>query len=1205
MTQSTQSIVSRDICMPTTTTLYDTFYTVHRLPRQMYADNYYTVWHNLHSPSSPETDVCRQLPHFMTHSTQSIVSQDRCMPTTTTLYDTIYTVHRLRDRCMPTTTTLYDTIYTVNRLPRRMYAYNYYTLWNNLHNPSSPETDVCRQLLHFMTQSTQSIVSRDGCMPTTTTFYDTIYTAHRLPRRMYADKYYSLWHNLHSPSSPETDVCLQLLHSMTQSTQSIVSQDRCMPTTTTLYDTIHTVHRLPRPMYADNYYTLWHNLHNPSSTERDVCRQLLHFMTQSTQSIVSRVRCMPTTTTLYDTFYTVHRLPRQMYADNYYTVWHNLHSPSSPETYVCRQLPHFMTHSTQSIVSQDRCMPTTTTLYETIYTVHRLRDRCMPTTTTLYDIIYTVHRLPRRMYAYNYYTLWHNLHSPSTPETDVCLQLLHFMTQSTQSIVSRDRNMPTTTTLYYTFYTVHRLPRQMYAYNYYTLWHNLHSPSSPETDVCRQLPHFMTHSTQSIVSQDRCMPTTTTLYDTIYTVHRLRDRCMPTTTTLYDIIYTVHRLPRRMYAYNYYTLWHNLHSPFSPETDVCRQLLHFMTQSTQSFVSRDGCMPTTTTLYKTNYTAHRLPRRMYADNYYILWHNLHSPSSPETDVCLQLLHSMTQSTQSIVSRDRCMPTTTTLYDTIYTVHRLRDRCMPTTTTLYDTIYTVNRLPRRMYAYNYYTLRHNLHSPSSPETNVCRQLLHFMTQSTQSIVSRDKCMPTTTTLYDTIYTVHRLPRQMNADNYYTLWHNLHSPSSPETYVFLQLLHFITQSTQSIVSRERCMPTTTTLYDTIYTVHRLPRRMYADNYYTLWHNLQSPSSPEKDVCLQLLHFMTQSTQSIVSRDGCMPTTTTLYDTIYTVHRLPRRMYADNYYTLWHNLHSPSSPETDVCLQLLHFMTQSTQSIFSRDGCMPTTTTLYDTIYTVHRLPRRMYAYNYYTLWHNLHSPSSPETDVCRQLLHFMTQSTQSIVSRDRCIPTTTKLYDTIYTVHCLPRRMYADNYYTLWHNLHSPSSPETDVCLQLLHFMTQSTQPIVSRDECMPTTTTIYDTIYTVHRLPRQMYAYNYYTLWHNLHSPSTPETDVCRQLLHFMTQSTQSIVSRDRCIPTTTTLYDTIYTVHRLPREMYAYNYYSLLHNLHSPSSPETDVCRQLLHFMTQSTQSIVYRERCMPTTTTFYNTIYTVHRLPR
>ena len=278
-------------------------------------------------------------------------------------------------------------------------------------------------------------------------------------------------------------------------------------------------------------------------------------------------------------------------------------------------------------------------------------------------------------------------------------------------------------------------------------------------------------------------------------------------------------------------------------------------------------------------------------------------------------------------------------------------CMPTTTTLYDTIYTVHRLPRQMYAYNYYTLWHNLHSPSSPETDVCRQLLHFMTQSTQSIVSRDRCMPTTTTLYDTIYTVHRLPRQMYADNYYTLWHNLHSPSSPET----------------------CMPTTTTHYDTIYTVHRLPRQMYAYNYYTLWHNLHSPSSPETDVCRQLLHFMTQSTQSIVSRDISMPilhfmthtqcpktdTTTTLYDTIYTVHRLPRQMYSYNYYTLWHNLHSPSSPERDVCLQLLQFITQSTQSIVSRDRCMPTTTTLYDTIYTVHRLPREMYADNYYIL------------------------------------------------------------------------------------------------------------------------------------------------------------------------------------------------------------------------------------------------------
>ena len=849
-----------------------------------------------------------------------------------------------------------------------------------------------------MTHSTQSIVSQHRCMPTTTTLYDTIYTVHRLPRRMYADNYYTLWHNLHSPSSPETDVCLQLLHFMTQSTQSIVSRDRCMPTTTTLYDTIYTVHRLQRQMYADNYYTLWHILHSLSSPKTDVCLQLLHFMTQCTQSIVSRDGCMPTTTTLYDTIYTVHR---------------------SPETDVCRQLLHFMTQSTQSIVS---------------------RDGCMPTTTTLYDTIYTVHRLPRRMYADNYYTLWHNLHSPSSPETDVCRQLLHFMTQSTQSIVSRDGCMPTTTTLYDTIYTVHRLPRRMYAYNYYTLWHNLHSPSSPETDVCRQLLHFMTQSTQSIVSRDGCMPTTTTLYDTIYTVHRL---------------------PRRMYAYNYYTLWHNLHSPSSPETDVCRQLLHFMTQSTQSIVSRDRCMPTTTTLYDTIYTVHRLPRQMYADNYYTLWHILHSPSSPKT-VWLQLLHFMTQSTQSIVSRDRCMPTTTTLYDTIYTVHRL---------------------PRQMY--NYYTLW--------PTTIVSDT---FMTQSTQSIVSRDGCMPTTTTLYDTIYTVHRLPRRMYAYNYYTLWHNLHSPSSPETDVCRQLLHFMTQSTQSIVSRDGCMPTTTTLYDTIYTVHRLPRRMYAYNYYTLWHNLHSPSSPETDVCLQLLHFMTQSTQSIVSRDGCMPTTTTLYDTIYTVHRLPRRMYADNYYTLWHNLHSPSSPETDVCLQLLHFMTQSTQSM-------------------------------------------SPETDVCRQLLHFMTQSTQSIVSRDGCMPTTTTLYDTIYTVHRLPRRMYADNYYNLWHNLHSPSSPETDVCLQLLH--------------------------------------------WHNLHSPSSPETDVCRQLLHFMTQSTQSIFSRDICMPTTTTLYDTIYTVHRLPRR---------------------DVCLQLLHFMTQSTQSIVSRDRCMPTTTTLYDTIYTVHRLP-
>ena len=350
---------------------------------------------------------------------------------------------------------------------------------------------------------------------------------------------------------------------------------------------------------------------------------------------------------------------------------------------------------------------------------------------------------------------------------------------------------------------------------------------------------------------------------------------------------------------------------------------------------------------------------MYADNYYTLWHILHSPSSPKTDVCLQLLHFMTQSTQSIVSRDGCMPTTTTHYDTIYTVHLL---------------------PRQMYAYNYYTLWHNLHSPSSPETDVCRQLLHFMTQSTQSIVSRDISMPTTTTLYDTFYTVHRLPRQMYAYNYYTLWHNLHSPSSPETDVFLQLLHFIAQSTQSIVYRERCMPTTTTLYDTIYTVHRLPRHMYADNYYTLWHILHSPSSPKTDVCRQLLHCMTQSTQSIVSRDRCMPTTTTLYDTFYTVHRLPRQMYAYNYYTLWHNLHSPSSPETDVFLQL-------------------------------------------YTLWHNLHSPSSPERDVCLQLLQFITQSTQSIVSRDRCMPTTTTLYDTIYTVHRLPREMYADNYYIL--------------------------------------------------------------------------------------------------------------------------------------------------------------------------------------
>ena len=1103
MTHSTQSIVSQHRCMPTTTTLYDTIYTVHRLPRRMYADNYYTLWHNLHSPSSPETDVCLQLLHFMTQSTQSIVSRDRCMPTTTTLYDTIYTVHRLPRQMYA------DNYYTLwHILHSLMYAYNYYTLWHNVHSPSSPETDVCLQLLHFMTQSTQSIVSRDGCMPTTTTLYDTIYTVHRLPRRMYAYNYYTLWHNLHSPSSPETDVC----------------------TTTTLYDTIYTVHRLPRRMYADNYYTLWHNLHSPSSPETDVCLQLLHFMTQSTQSIVSRDGCMPTTTTLYDTIYTVHRLPRRMYADNYYTLWHNLHSPSSPETDVCLQLLHFMTQSTQSIVS---------------------RDGCMPTTTTLYDTIYTVHRLPRRMYADNYYTLWHNLHSPSSPETDVCLQLLHFMTQSTQSIVSRDRSMPTTTTLYDTFYTVHRLPRQMYAYNYYTLWHNLHSPSSPETEVCRQLLHFMTHSTQSIVSQDRCMPTTTTLYDTIYTVHRLpmyadnyytlwhmsivsQDRCMPTTTTLYDTMYTVHRLPRQMYAYNYYTLWHNVHSPSSPETDVCLQLLHFMTQSTQSIVSRDGCMPTTTTLYDTIYTVHRLPRRMYAYNYYTLWHNLHSPYSPETDVCRQLLHFMTQSTQSIVSRDGCMPTTTTLYDTIYTVHRL---------------------PRRMYAYNYYTLWHNLHSPSSPETDVCLQLLHFMTQSTQSIVSRDGCMPTTTTLYDTIYTVHRLPRRMYAYNYYTLWHNLHSPSSPETDVCLQLLHFMTQSTQSIVSRDGCMPTTTTLYDTIYTVHRLPRRMYADNYYTLWHNLHSPSSPETDVCLQLLHFMTQSTQSIVSRDRCMPTITTLYDTIYTVHLLPRQMYAYNYYTLWHNLHIPSSPETEVCRQLLHFMTHSTQSIVSQDRCMPTTTTLYDTIYTVHRLQRQMYADNYYTLWHILHSLSSPET-------------------------------------------MYAYNYYTLWHNLHSPSSPETDVCLQLLHFMTQCTQSIVSRDGCMPTTTTLYDTIYTVHRLPRRMYAYNYYTLWHNLHSPSSPETDVCLQL-HFMTQSTQSIVSRDRCMPTTTTLYDTIYTVHRLPRQMYADNYYTLWHNLHSPSSPKTDVCLQLLHFMTQSTQSIVSRDRCMPTTTNFM-THYTV-----
>ena len=475
-----------------------------------------------------------------------------------------------------------------------------------------------------------------------------------------------------------------------------------------------------------------------------------------------------------------------------------------------------------------------------------------------------------------------------------------------------------------------------------------------------------------------------------------------------------------MYAYNYYTLWHNLHSPSPPETDVCLQLLRFMTQSTQSIASRDGCMPTTTTLYDTNYTDHRLPRRMYADNYYALWHNLHSPSSPETDVCRQLLRFMTQSTQSIVSRDGCVPTTTTPYDTIYTVHRL---------------------PRRMYADNYYTLWHNLHSPSSPETDVCRQLLHFMTQSTQSIVSRDGCMPTTTTPYDTIYTVHRLTRPMYADNYYTLWHNLHSPSSPETDVCRQLLHFMTQSTQSIVSQDRCMPTTTTLYDTIHTVHRLPRPMYADNYYTLWHNLHSPSSPETYVCRQLLHFMTHSTQSIVSQDRCMPATTTLYDTIYTVHRLQRQMYADNYHTLWHILHSPSSPKTDVCLQLLHFMTQSTQSIVS-------------------------------------------ETDVCLQLLHFMKQSTQSIVSQDRCMPTTTTLYDTIYTVHRLPRRMYADNYYTLRHNLHSPSSPETDVCLQLLHFMTQSTQSIVSRDGCMPTTTTLYDTIYTVHRLPRQMYADNY-------------------------------------------------------------------------------------------------------------------------
>ena len=363
----------------------------------------------------------------------------------------------------------------------------------------------------------------------------------------------------------------------------------------------------------------------------------------------------------------------------------------------------------------------------------------------------------------------------------------------------------------------------------------------------------------------------------------------------------------------------------------------------------------------------------------------------------------------------------------------------------------------------------------------------MTQSTQSIVSRDGCMPTTTTHYDTIYTVHLLPRQMYAYNYYTLWHNLHSPSSPETYVCRQLLHFMTQSTQSIVSRDISMPTTTTLYDTFYTVHRLPRQMYAYNYYTLWHNLHSPSSPETDVFLQLLHFMTQSTQSIVSRDRCMPTTTTLYDTIYTVHRLPRHKYADNYYTLWHILHSPSSPKTDVCLQLLHFMTQSTQSIVSRDRCIPTTTTLYSTIYTVHRLPREMYADNYYTLWHNLHSPSSPETYVCRQLLHFMTHSTQSIVSQDRCMPTTTTLYDTIYTVHRLQRQMYADNYYTLWHILHSPSSPKTDVCLQLLHFMTQSTQSIVSRDRCMPTTTTLYDTIYTVHRLPREMYADNYYIL----------------------------------------------------------------------------------------------------------------------
>ena len=795
-------------------------------------------------------------------------------------------------------------------------------------------------------------------------------------------------------------------------------------------------------MYADNYYTLWHILHSPSSPKTDVCLQLLHFMTQSTQSIVSRDGCMPTTTTHYDTIYTVHLLPRQMYAYNYYTLWHNLHSPSSPETDVCLLL--------------------------------------------LYDTIYTVHRLPRHKYADNYYTLWH---SPSSPETDVCLQLLHFMTQSTQSIVSRDRCMPTTTTLYDTIYTVHRLQRQMYADNYYTLWHNLHSPSSPETDVCLQLLHFMTQSTQSIVSRDECMPTTTTLYDTIYTVHRLPRQMYATTTTLYDTIYTVHRLPRQMYADNYYTWWHNLHSPSSPETDVFLQLLHFMTQSTQSIVSRDRCMPTTTTLYDTIYTVHRLPRQMYAYNYYTLWHNLHSPSSPETDVCRQLLHFNNLHSPSSPETD----TTTTLYDTISIVSRHvcnlhspletdlpRDtvhRCMPTQLLHFMTQSTQSIV----------SFRHNLHSPSSPD--VCRQLLHFMTQSTQSIVSRDRCM--------------------------------------------QLLHSMTQSTQSIDSRDRCMPTTTTLYDTIY---------------------------------------------IVSRDRCMPTTTTVYytiytvqllhsyDTIYTVHRLPRQMYADNYYT---------------------------------------TTTHYDTIYTVHLLPRQMYAYNYYTLWHNLHSPSSPETDVCRQLLHFMTQSTQSIVSRDISMPTTTTLYDTFYTVHPLPRQMYAYNYYTLWHNLHSPSSPETDVCLQLLHFIAQSTQSIVYRERCMPTTTTLYDTIYTVHRLPRHMYADNYYTLWHILHSPSSPKTDVCRQLLHCMTQSTQSIVSRDRCMPTTTTLYDTFYTVHRLPRQMYAYNYYTLWHNLHSPSSPETDVCRQLLHFMTQSTQSIVYRERCMPTTTTFYNTIYTVHRLPR